>query len=123
MQNLLVCTKRSIMLRLAQGISITIMDDLTTFAEMLTIEKAFPILSQGYAKLVQEFAAHSELRSLAVEIGVHALIDSDNPLLNRLKKQNREFATQYEREAEAQMRKTVAAHFPDHMIIGEEHGV
>lgn len=93
------------------------------FAENLILEHALPVLSAGYANLVKELKKNHELQELAVDIGVHKLIDSDHPVMQRLKKQNKEFATEFEKQAEWAMREAVLARFPDHMIVGEEHGV
>ena len=94
----------------------------SAFAEKLVRELALPVLSRGYAQLVEKLRANGELAEIARTQDIDALLDGNNPAMASLKKGNKELVTSAEKEAELAMADAVRAKFPEHAIVGEEHG-
>jgi inositol-phosphate phosphatase / L-galactose 1-phosphate phosphatase / histidinol-phosphatase len=92
------------------------------FAAHLIGGLAVPVLADGYADLVEQLRQSGELARSAPRLGLDAVLTGDDPILTRLRKSNRELVTEAEREAELLMRQAVAERYPDHAIVGEEHG-
>lgn len=95
--------------------------DVLSLAERVVLDEAVPILSQGYRNLVEVFRAAPTLAGVAATDGVDAVLTSDDPAITALYKDNKEFATQAEREAEAAMAARVLT-FPEYVVLGEELG-
>ena len=95
---------------------------LEAFAQKLVLELALPVLSHGYAQLVEKLRGNEELARIARTQGIDALLDGDNVAMASLKKGNKELVTQAEKIAEQLMADEVRMRFPTHAIVGEEHG-
>lgn len=95
--------------------------ELSKFAELL-LDPAHKILSSGYGQLVRQFAQNNQLRALVLRDGVEAALASDVAAIKELQKQNKEFVTAAEAQAEGKLRELVQDRFPEHEIVGEELG-
>ena len=76
----------------------------------------------GYGELVQILRMNKELGNIARTQGIHAVLNSNDPTLDALRKSNKELVTTSEKEAEQAMTDEVKKKYPDHAIVGEEHG-
>jgi fructose-1,6-bisphosphatase/inositol monophosphatase family enzyme len=94
---------------------------LSEFARHLVSELAVPELARGYSDLVSSFSANSALATAIKAKGMDDVL-SDEGEAGFLKKENKELVTAFEKKAEARMTEEVRNYFPDHAIIGEEHG-
>lgn len=95
---------------------------LAEFGQHIVIELAVPALVQGYSDLVNKLAANQELVQLAKECGIDAVLSGNSGDISALRKQNKELVTVAEKVAESLMAAAVKEHFPEHAIVGEEHG-
>jgi|GEM_PF-2540561 len=93
-----------------------------TFGEQLITEEALPILSHGYADLVESLRANEELRKLARSDGINAVLTSEDSQIVELRKTNKELATGAERDAEGRMGARVRETYRGHSVLGEELG-
>lgn len=96
--------------------------EFASFAVHLIHDLAIPALDQGYRELIAHFSQNSQLQNVAQQQGIAAVLNSDDPDIRELQKNNREFVTQAEKVAEQQMTDAVLQRFPQHTIIGEELG-
>jgi inositol-phosphate phosphatase / L-galactose 1-phosphate phosphatase / histidinol-phosphatase len=95
---------------------------LTDFGVYLANAVALPALAEGYERLVDGLRRNQELRRQVEELGAGAAVSSDSPALASLRKANKELVTTAEKDAERLMRQAVEERYPDHAIVGEEHG-
>lgn len=96
--------------------------DLARFGQHLITDIALPVLSTGYAGLLRTLRSNPDLAALARQQGADAVLRSDHPQMAQWRKGNKELVTAAEREAEARMMQAVLERFPDHSVLGEEHG-
>lgn len=96
--------------------------ELIDFGQYLALEIGFPVLARGYSQLVQSLRQDEQLLQMVRLSGVEAALSGDNAALAQLRKGNKELVTVAEKEAELLMTAHVKAHYPNHAIVGEEHG-
>jgi inositol-phosphate phosphatase / L-galactose 1-phosphate phosphatase / histidinol-phosphatase len=94
----------------------------TDFGVYLANAVALPALAEGYEQLVDGLRRNQELRRLVEEQGAGAALSSESAALGSLRKANKELVTAAEKQAEHLMRRAVEERYPDHAIVGEEHG-
>lgn len=99
------------------------MTDIPKFAKHLIHDLAMPVLVKGYGILVSELKANKSLAEIAKTRGIDQILSSDTPEITNLRKNNRELVTRPEKEAESLIRDAISKEYPDHAIVGEEHGV
>ncbi|MGI8648697.1 MAG: hypothetical protein DLM55_02905 [Acidimicrobiales bacterium] len=90
------------------------------FGEQLVRAHALPILSQGYAELVESLRADEQLGEIARHGGIDAALN--HPTLGVLRKGKQEFATPAELRAEGAMADRVLEAYRGHSVLGEELG-
>lgn len=95
--------------------------ELAEFIRQQVTETAFPVLSEGYAELVNMLRANPALARLAREKGIDAVLASNSEELARLKKGNNELVTSAEKIAERHMADAVRERY-GFATVGEEHG-
>lgn len=96
---------------------------LATFATHLIHDLALPELAAGYLRLVEGFRQDEALVRRVREDGVTAIFANDDSALAGLRKHNKELVTAFEKDAERKMTLAVKEAYPEHSVVGEEHGV
>ena len=93
--------------------------ELGTFALSLT-GLALPVLAAGHDTLVAQFRGNTDLRTLARERGIAAVLNSGHPLVTALEKGSKELATSAEKQAETLMAEAIRRRDSQHRVVGEE---
>lgn len=95
--------------------------ELAEFIRQQVTGVAFPILAEGYTKLVDTLRSNPSLARLAKEKGIDDVLASNAKELAELKKGNKELVTTAEKIAEKSMADAVREKY-GFATVGEEHG-
>ncbi|HEU5048557.1 MAG TPA: inositol monophosphatase family protein [Rickettsiales bacterium] len=95
---------------------------LAEFGREIVLTLAVPVLVQGYAELVARFRNDHSLENAVKESGIDSALSAEGPEMAALRKDNKELVTAAEKIAERHMTEAVRKQFPDHAVVGEEHG-
>lgn len=96
--------------------------DYPEFAKYLVEDIASPVLAKGYGDLLSELSKNRELAEIVINHGIDEAFSSNSFDIVSLRKKNKELVTKPEKEAESLIRNAIISKYPDHSIIGEEHG-
>ncbi len=99
------------------------LNEIPKFAKHLVHNLAMPVLVKGYGILVSELKANKALAEILKTHDIDKILSGDTPEIANLRKNNRELVTRPEKEAESLIRDAISKEYPDHAIVGEEHGV